>query len=75
MPTNPGGSKYNSLMRIKSDAGDPLKSLTIGLYRIGFTTFKTGDVKSGFLAQIGAPISIPGIIVASTLEEVQEKIK
>ncbi len=75
MPANPGGSKYNSLMRITSDAGDPLKSLTVGLYRIGFTTFKTGEVKGSFLAQIGAPISIPGIVVAGTLEEVQAKIK
>jgi len=74
MPANPGGSKYNSLMRITSEVSSPLKSLTAGLYRIGFTTFKTGDVKGSFLAQIGAPIDIPGIVIASTIEELVAKI-
>jgi Surface lipoprotein of Spirochaetales order len=74
MPANPGGSKYNSLVRITSEVSNPLKSLTVGLYRIGFTTFKTGDVKGSFLAQIGAPIDIPGIIIAGTTEELVAKI-
>jgi len=75
MPANPGGSKYNSLMRMTSEVSDPLKALTVGLYRIGFTTFKTGEVKGSFLAQIGAPVKIPGIVVASTLEELQQKME
>lgn len=75
MPANPSGSKYNSLMRITSEISNPLKALTTGLYRIGFTTYKTGDVKGGFLAQIGSPISIPGIVIANTLDELQSKIK
>ncbi len=74
MPANPGGSKYNSLMRITSEISDPLKALTVGLYRIGFTTYKTGDVKGSFLAQIGAPINIPGIVVAGSLDELQTKL-
>ncbi len=74
MPANPGGSKYNSLMRMTSEVSNPLKALTLGLYRIGFTTFKTGDVKGGFLAQIGAPVNIPGIVVANSLEELIKKI-
>ena len=74
MPANPGGSKYNSLMRITSEVSDPLKALTVGLYRIGFTTFKTGEVKGGFLAQIGSPINIPGIVVANSLVELQTKL-
>lgn len=74
MPANPGGSKYNSLMRITSNVSDPLKSLTIGLYRIGFTTYKTGDVMGSFLAQIGAPINIPGIVIAPSLDELAKKI-
>lgn len=74
MPANPGGNKYNSLMRITSDINDPLKALTVGLYRIGFTTYKTGEVKGGFLAQIGAPINIPGIVVANSLDEIEKKI-
>ena len=64
MPAQPSGSKYNSLMRITSSTSDPLKSLTIGLYRIGFTTYKTGEVQGSFLAQIGAPVKIPGIMIA-----------
>lgn len=74
MPANPGGSKYNSLMRITSEVSNPSKALTVGLYRIGFTTFKTGDVKGSFLAQIGAPINIPGIVVAGSLDELQAKM-
>jgi len=68
MPAQPSGSKYNSLMRITSSTSDPLKSLTIGLYRIGFTTYKTGDVKGSFLAQIGAPVKIPGVMIAKDVE-------
>lgn len=74
MPANPGGSKYNSLMRLTSEVSNPLKALTVGLYRIGFTTYKTGDVKGSFLAQIGAPIAIPGIIVAGSLDELNKKL-
>ncbi|MBI5541567.1 MAG: hypothetical protein HY951_16015 [Bacteroidia bacterium] len=68
MPAQPSGSKYNSLMRITSSTADPLKSLTIGLYRIGFTTYKTGEVQGSFLAQIGAPVKIPGIMIAKDVQ-------
>lgn len=74
MPANPSGSKYNSLMRMTSELSNPLKALTVGLYRIGFTTYKTGDVKGSFLAQIGAPVNIPGIVVASSIDELQSKM-
>ena len=59
----PSGKKYNSLLRYKSEAADPLKSLSVGLYRIGLTTFKRGEVKGTYLAQIGSPVSLPGVIV------------
>ena len=72
MPAQPSGSKYNSLMRITSNTSDPLKSLVAGLYRIGFTTYKTGDVQGSFLAQVGAPIKLPGVKVAKTLEEISK---
>lgn len=75
MPKTPRGSKYNSLLRYKSVAGDPLKALTVGLYRIGFTTYKKGEVKGSFLAQVGAPVKIPGIVMAKTIEELKAQIK
>lgn len=65
MPAQPSGSKYNSLMRITSDTSNPTKSLVMGLYRIGFTTYKTGEVQGSFLAQIGAPVKLPGIAIAA----------
>ncbi|MEL6123088.1 MAG: LipL32 family surface lipoprotein [Bacteroidota bacterium] len=65
----PDGRKYNSLLRYKSDAGDPLRALTVGLYRIGFTTFKRGEVKGTFLAQIGAPVKLPGVIITRDINE------
>jgi hypothetical protein len=73
LPAQPSGSKYNSLLRIVSDTGNPLKSLVRGLYRIGFTTYKVGEVKGSFLAQVGAPIDIPGVVIGSSLDEVMAK--
>jgi len=69
MPAQPSGSKYNSLMRITSDTSNPTKSLVMGLYRIGFTTYKTGEVQGSFLAQIGAPVKLPGVAVAAKAED------
>jgi len=68
MPSQPSGSKYNSLMRITSEVSNPLKALTIGLYRIGFTTYKVGEVKGSFLAQVGSPVKLPGVKIANTFE-------
>lgn len=75
MPKQPSGSSYNSLLRYKSVAGDPTKALTVGLYRIGFTTYKTGEVKGTFLAEVAAPIKLPGVAVAKTIEELKEQMK
>lgn len=69
MPAQPSGSKYNSLMRITSNPSDPAKSLVMGLYRIGFTTYKKGEVQGSFLAQLGAPVSLPGVSVAARPED------
>jgi len=74
MPKQPSGNSYNSLMRITSDLNNPTKSLVVGLYRIAFTTYKTGDVQGSFLAQVGAPVDIPGIIIAPTIDELVKKI-
>ncbi|MES2512610.1 MAG: LipL32 family surface lipoprotein [Bacteroidota bacterium] len=68
MPAQPSGSKYNSMMRITSEVSNPLKALTVGLYRIGFTTYKTGEVQGSFAAQLGSPVKLPGTKVAPTLE-------
>ena len=68
MPAQPSGSKYNSLMRITSEVNNPLKALTVGLYRIGFTTYKVGEVQGSFAAQLGSPVKLPGTKVAPTLE-------
>ncbi len=72
MPKQPSGSSYNSLLRYKSEVGDPLKALTVGLYRIGFTTFKTGEVKGTFLAQVAAPIKLPGVVMAKTIADLKK---
>lgn len=72
LPKQPSGKKYNSLLRYESDASNPLKSLSIGLYRVGFTTFKRGEVKGTFLAQIAAPIKLPGVIVTRNIEDLSQ---
>jgi hypothetical protein len=69
MPAQPSGSKYNSLMRTTSDVSNPTKALVMGLYRIGFTTYKRGEVQGSFLAQIGAPVKLPGVAVAAKPED------
>ncbi|MDW7690999.1 Lipl32 family lipoprotein [Flammeovirgaceae bacterium SG7u.111] len=75
MPKNPGGSSYNSLLRYESEVSDPTKALTVGLYRIGFTTYKKGEVNGTFLAEVAAPIKLPGVGVAKTLDELLKQIK
>jgi hypothetical protein len=74
MPAQPSGSSYNSLLRYKSDINDPLKALTAGLYRVGFTTYKTGEVKGTFLAEVAAPIKLPGVAVAKTPEGIKSML-
>ncbi len=74
MPKNPGKKSYNSLLRYESETSDPLKALTVGLYRVGFTTFKKGEVNGTFLAQVAAPIKLPGVGVAKDIEELLKQI-
>lgn len=74
MPKQPSGNSYNSLLRYKSVASDPLKALTVGLYRIGFTTFKTGEVKGTFLAEVAAPIELPGVVIAKTVADLKKEL-
>ncbi len=73
LPKQPSGNQYNSLLRYTSSTNNPTQALTRGLYRIGFTTYKTGDVNGTFLAQLGAPLKLPGVIVARSIEELISK--
>ena len=68
----PSGSHYNSVLRIISQTSNPTKALVRGLYRIGFTTYKRGEVKGTFLAQIGAPIKLPGVVIEKDIEKLIE---
>ena len=74
MPKQPNGNSYNSLLRYKSEVSNPAKALTVGLYRIRFTTYKTGEVKGTFLAEVAAPIKLPGVVMAKTIEELQREL-
>jgi hypothetical protein len=74
MPAQPSGSKYNSLMRITSEVSNPKKALVAGLYRIGFTTYKTGEVQGSFVAQVGAPVKLPGVKIARTIDELMKMV-
>jgi len=69
MPAQPSLNKYNSSMRITSEVSNPTKSIVMGLYRIGFTTYKTGEVQGSFLAQLGAPVSLPGVAISVKAED------
>jgi hypothetical protein len=74
MPKQPSGSSYNSLLRYKSELSNPTKAITAGLYRVGFTTYKAGEVKGTFMAEVAAPIKLPGVVMAKTIEELNTKI-
>ena len=69
MPKQPSGSGFNSLLRYESQASSPTKALTRGLYRIGFTTYKRGEVKGSFLAQVAAPVKLPGVVINKDLDK------
>ena len=75
MPAQPSKSKYNSLLRVKSVPSDPLKAITVGLYRVGFTTYKKGEVKGTFVAQVAAPIALPGVIITKNIEDLKKAAK
>ncbi len=75
MPKQPSGSSYNSLLRYKSVASNPTKALTAGLYRVGFTTYKVGEVHGTFLAEVAAPIKLPGVKMAKSVDELLKLIK
>lgn len=47
----------------------------MGLYRIGFTTYKKGEVQGSFLAQVGAPLKLPGSAISATIEGLLEQVK
>ncbi len=75
LPANPAGNKYNSVLRIVSEPSNPGKALVRGLYRIGFTTYKVGEVKGTFLAQVAATVKLPGLIVEKETAELIKKLK
>jgi hypothetical protein len=62
------------LLRVVSEPSDPLKALVRGLYRIAFTTYKRGEVQGTFLAQLGAPVALPGIVIGTSLDDMKAKI-
>lgn len=74
LPAQPSGSKYNSLMRITSDVSNPKKAIVAGLYRIGFTTFKHGEVQGSFIAQVGSPVKLPGVKIAKDIDSLIKAI-
>lgn len=75
MPKQPSGSSYNSLLRYKSELSNPAKALTVGLYRVGFTTYKRGEVNGTFLAEVAAPVKLPGVAMAKTIDELLKGLK
>ena len=64
-----------SLLRVVSESSNPSKALTKGLYRIGFTTYKTGEVQGTFVAEVGSPIKLPGVVINKDLNKIIEATK
>lgn len=74
LPANAQGQQVNSLLRVSTNTDDPLKALVRGLYRVGFTAFKAGEVQGTFLAEVGAPIELPGTAIARTPAELNKTV-
>lgn len=74
MPKQPNRKRYNSLLRYGNLTGSSGEALITGLYRIGFTSYKKGDVKGTFLAQIGSPVKLNGVAIAKTIEELRKQM-
>ncbi len=74
MPKQPNHKRYNSLLRYGNLNGSADEALIVGLYRIGFTSYKKGDVKGTFLAQIGSPVKLDGVAIAKTIEELRKQM-
>lgn len=66
LPANPSGQRYNSVLRIASNADDPLKVLVRGMYRIAFTSYKLGDVQGTFAVELGSVNELVGAAIART---------
>lgn len=71
LPANPGGSKYNSLLRQRTDLDDPMKALVRGVYRVSFTSFRSA-IKGSFEATVGT--NIPGVKIAASFEELHKLV-
>ncbi|WP_052380215.1 MULTISPECIES: LipL32 family surface lipoprotein [unclassified Pseudoalteromonas] len=71
LPKNPGGNKYNSILRHESKISSPTESLVRGVYRVSFTSFR-GKVNGSYMATIGS--NIPGVKVASSLEKLNKLV-
>lgn len=74
MPKQPNHKRYNSLLRYGNLTGSADEALIVGLYRIGFTSYKKGDVKGTFLAQIGSPVKLDGVAIAKTIDELRKQM-
>lgn len=71
IPANPGGHKYNSLIRVKTDTANIQKALVRSVYRIAFTSFR-GNVTGSYLVQVGT--NVPGVKIAPSLEQLHKLV-
>ena len=71
IPANPGGRRYNSLLRVKTQTSNIAKALVRSVYRITFTSFR-GNVEGSYLVQVGT--NIPGVKIAASLERLHKLV-
>ncbi len=71
LKAQPSGSHYNSLVRVRTEAANPLKALVRGVYRITFTSFR-GEIRGSYVATVGT--NIPGVKIAASLPELHNLV-
>lgn len=72
LPDQPSGRKTNALLRVTSNNADANHALMRGLYRVGLSDAKRGEVNGTYLLQLGTPVQLSGIAIGRTLDEVRQ---
>ena len=70
----PSGARHNAQLRLASSDADPTRALVAGLYRIGLTQAKVGDVQGAYLLQLGLPDLLPGVSLGRDVASLYRRV-
>jgi hypothetical protein len=74
LPANPSGKRTNAVLRVASNADDPLKVLVRGMYRLALTNAKSGAMQGTYVAELGSASALDGVALARTPAELALRV-